>query len=139
MSVVPSEVAAKFAGPVEVMAAARQANAADFIHHMPEAFETQLGERGIRLSGGEMQRVAVARAVAQGDFWLSEQPDVPGSKSWDAALTRICSWVRLRETATGRELVFANTHFDHVGVIARRPCRCRAGNARPHPSSSEQL
>ena len=58
--------------------------------------------------------------VAQGDFWLSEQPDVPGSKSWDAALTRICSWVRLRETATGRELVYANTHFDHVGVVARR-------------------
>lgn len=59
-------------------------------------------------------------AVRQGDFWLSEQPDVPGSKSWDAALTRICSWVRLRDTLTGRELVYANTHFDHKGVIARR-------------------
>jgi endonuclease/exonuclease/phosphatase family metal-dependent hydrolase len=59
-------------------------------------------------------------AVKSGDFWLSEQPDVPGSKSWDAALTRICSWVRLRENATGRELVYANTHFDHKGVIARR-------------------
>jgi endonuclease/exonuclease/phosphatase family metal-dependent hydrolase len=45
---------------------------------------------------------------------------VPGSKSWDAALTRICSWVRLRENATGGELVFANTHFDHKGVIARQ-------------------
>ena len=60
------------------------------------------------------------RASGQGDFWLSEQPTVPGSKSWDAALTRICSWVRLRETVTGRELVFANTHFDHIGVIARQ-------------------
>ncbi len=58
--------------------------------------------------------------VAQGDFWLSEQPEVPGSKSWDAALTRLCSWVRLRDTATGRELVFANTHFDHKGVVARQ-------------------
>ncbi len=58
--------------------------------------------------------------VRQGDFWLSEQPDVPGSKSWDAALTRICSWVRLRDTSTGRELVYANTHFDHKGVVARR-------------------
>jgi endonuclease/exonuclease/phosphatase family metal-dependent hydrolase len=59
-------------------------------------------------------------AVGQGDFWLSETPTIAGSKSWDAALTRICSWVRLREKATGRELVFANTHFDHKGVVARQ-------------------
>jgi len=58
--------------------------------------------------------------VKKGDFWLSETPTVAGSKSWDAALTRICSWVRLREKATGRELVFANTHFDHKGVVARQ-------------------
>jgi endonuclease/exonuclease/phosphatase family metal-dependent hydrolase len=59
-------------------------------------------------------------ALASGDFWLSETPEIPGSKSWDAAHTRICSWVRLRETATGREFLFANTHFDHKGVIARQ-------------------
>lgn len=58
--------------------------------------------------------------LGQGDFWLSEHPDVPGSKSWDAAFPRICSWVRLRETATGWEFIFANTHFDHKGVVARR-------------------
>ena len=58
--------------------------------------------------------------VDHGDFWLSETPTVAGSKSWDAALTRLCSWVRLRESSTGRELVFANTHFDHKGVIARQ-------------------
>ncbi len=59
-------------------------------------------------------------ALVSGTFWLSQTPTVPGSKSWDAALPRICSWVRLRETATGRELVYANTHFDHRGVVARR-------------------
>lgn len=58
--------------------------------------------------------------VNQGDFWLSETPAVIGSKSWDAALTRICSWARLRDNASGRELVFANTHFDHKGVVARQ-------------------
>jgi endonuclease/exonuclease/phosphatase family metal-dependent hydrolase len=58
--------------------------------------------------------------VTNGDFWLSEKPTEIGSKSWDAALTRICSWARLREKATGREFVFANTHFDHKGVIARQ-------------------
>jgi endonuclease/exonuclease/phosphatase family metal-dependent hydrolase len=65
-------------------------------------------------------RKARFRAVASGDFWLSETPTVAGSKSWDAALTRICSWVRLRDAATGRELVYANTHFDHKGVVARQ-------------------
>ncbi|HUR57061.1 MAG TPA: endonuclease/exonuclease/phosphatase family protein, partial [Opitutaceae bacterium] len=58
--------------------------------------------------------------VTNGNFWLSERPTEVGSKSWDAALTRICSWARLRDKATGREFVFANTHFDHKGVIARQ-------------------
>ncbi len=59
-------------------------------------------------------------AVDSGNFWLSETPEVPGSKSWDAGLTRICSWVRLRETTTGKEFFFANTHFDNKGVVARQ-------------------
>jgi endonuclease/exonuclease/phosphatase family metal-dependent hydrolase len=73
---------------------------------------------------GEWSLIAYRRdrfaSVVAGDFWLSEQPDKPGSKSWDAALPRICSWIRLKEKATGRELVFANTHFDHRGVVARK-------------------
>jgi endonuclease/exonuclease/phosphatase family metal-dependent hydrolase len=73
---------------------------------------------------GEFSSIGYRRdrfaTLASGTFWLSETPTVVGSKSWDAALPRICSWVRLRETATGRELVFANTHFDHRGVVARR-------------------
>jgi endonuclease/exonuclease/phosphatase family metal-dependent hydrolase len=58
--------------------------------------------------------------LKHGDFWLSETPEVIGSKSWDAAITRICSWAKLRETATGREFIYANTHFDHKGVVARQ-------------------
>lgn len=73
---------------------------------------------------GEFSSIGYRRdrftALASGTFWLSETPAAVGSKSWDAALPRICSWVRLRETATGRELVFANTHFDHRGVVARQ-------------------
>ena len=72
---------------------------------------------------GEWSNIGYRKArftlVDSGTFWLSETPEIPGSKSWDAALTRICSWVRLRETATGKEFVYANTHFDHVGKIAR--------------------
>jgi endonuclease/exonuclease/phosphatase family metal-dependent hydrolase len=65
-------------------------------------------------------RKARFTAIDEGNFWLSETPEVAGSKSWDAGLTRICSWVRLRETATGREFLFANTHFDNKGVVARQ-------------------
>jgi len=47
----------------EVFAAARQANAHNFILHSPNKYETLVGERGVKLSGGERQRVAIARAL----------------------------------------------------------------------------
>jgi ABC-type multidrug transport system fused ATPase/permease subunit len=47
----------------EVMEAAKQANAYDFIMSFPDKFETLVGDRGIQLSGGQRQRVAIARAV----------------------------------------------------------------------------
>jgi ATP-binding cassette subfamily B protein len=43
----------------EIMAAARAANAHEFITHLPEGYDTQVGERGMRLSGGERQHVLV--------------------------------------------------------------------------------
>lgn len=47
----------------QVEAAARIAQAYDFISEMPEGFDTRLGERGVSLSGGQRQRVAIARAI----------------------------------------------------------------------------
>lgn len=47
----------------EVIEAAKQANAWDFIQGFPEGLETVVGERGIKLSGGQRQRVAIARAI----------------------------------------------------------------------------
>ncbi|MFO1096524.1 MAG: hypothetical protein U0992_24935, partial [Planctomycetaceae bacterium] len=44
---------------------------------------------------------------------------VPGSKSWDAALTRIVTWVQLRDRRDDRSLLYFNTHFDHQGREAR--------------------
>ena len=47
----------------EIMQAAQQANAFDFIQSFPEKMETLVGERGIKLSGGQRQRIAIARAL----------------------------------------------------------------------------
>lgn len=56
----------------------------------------------------------------QGTFWLSPTPDVPGSKGWDAALPRICTWVVLRDRRSHQRIAHFNTHLDHVGKTARQ-------------------
>lgn len=52
-------------------------------------------------------------------FWLSEDPEAVGKAGWDAALPRIVTWARFRDKATGGEFFHFNTHFDHIGKVAR--------------------
>ena len=53
------------ATPAEIAQAARIANADEFISRLPDRYQTLVGERGIRLSGGERARIAIARAVVR--------------------------------------------------------------------------
>lgn len=51
--------------------------------------------------------------LEQGQFWLSDTPEVPGSKSWGNGITRICTWARMRDRETDKSFYFYNTHLDH--------------------------
>lgn len=51
--------------------------------------------------------------------WLSETPQVPGSKGWDADLPRIVTIVLLNDRMTGRTVRILNSHWSHMGVNAR--------------------
>jgi endonuclease/exonuclease/phosphatase family metal-dependent hydrolase len=59
------------------------------------------------------------KILDHGTFWLSETPEKP-STGWDAALNRIVTWGIFRSKETEKEFMVFNTHFDHVGVEARK-------------------
>jgi endonuclease/exonuclease/phosphatase family metal-dependent hydrolase len=75
------------------------------------------------LKGGELNPIFYDKRrftlIANGTFWLSETPEVVGSKSWFATLPRIVSWVRLKDLSCGKEFFVFNTHFDHISQNAR--------------------
>lgn len=59
------------------------------------------------------------QALQSQTFWLSLTPEVPGSKGWDANITRIVTWARFRDRRTKKQFFVFNTHFDHIGKVAR--------------------
>lgn len=60
-----------------------------------------------------LYKPAILNLVESGWFWLSEEPENPGSQSWDTACERICTWADF-----GDFQVF-NTHLDHISAEAR--------------------
>jgi endonuclease/exonuclease/phosphatase family metal-dependent hydrolase len=74
-------------------------------------------------AGGEsaaiFYKTSELEPVESNFFWFSETPTVPGSKSWDANLTRIVTCVTFVHKATGAKVYYFNTHFDHIGVETR--------------------
>ena len=57
--------------------------------------------------------------ISQETFWLSPEPEKPGSSAWDSSLPRICTWGLLLDRKTNKRFVIANTHLDHQSAIAR--------------------
>jgi endonuclease/exonuclease/phosphatase family metal-dependent hydrolase len=73
---------------------------------------------------GVFYKKARLRLAESGNFWLSENPDTPGSMSWDVSLPRMVTW-GLFETATGRRRFYLyNTHFPHRGQDAQARLNC---------------
>lgn len=87
-------------------------------------FAWVLRGREARAGTGEacpvLWRSSVFDLMESGTFWLSESPDVAGSKSWDSSLPRICTWVKLRDKVNGGSLHVFNVHLDHRSAEARR-------------------
>jgi endonuclease/exonuclease/phosphatase family metal-dependent hydrolase len=56
---------------------------------------------------------------SSGTFWLSDTPDVPGSMHWGNRITRITTWARLVDRATGDTVRVYNAHWDHESQFSR--------------------
>ncbi len=74
-------------------------------------------------SRGEFMMVFYRKArlepLAFDHFWLSDTPEVIGSKTWGPTLPRMVTWVKFRDRRTQRDFYFFNTHFDHQVQPAR--------------------
>jgi endonuclease/exonuclease/phosphatase family metal-dependent hydrolase len=59
------------------------------------------------------------QVMQSGTFWFSDTPEVPGSKHWGNGITRISTWARLVDRATGDTLRLYNNHWDHQSQPSR--------------------
>ena len=64
-------------------------------------------------------RTARLEPLAFDHFWLSDTPELMGSKTWGPKLARMVTWVKFRDRETKEEFILVNTHFDHQVQEAR--------------------
>jgi ATP-binding cassette subfamily B protein/subfamily B ATP-binding cassette protein MsbA len=136
----------------EIVAAARAANADDFIRRLPQGYYTELGERGAQLSGGERQRISVARAfIKDAPVLILDEPTSAIDSKTEAvildALDRlidgrttfliahrlstirradhilVLDGGRLVEQGTHEELLALDGHYKHLHDLQARPSR----------------
>jgi ABC-type multidrug transport system fused ATPase/permease subunit len=103
----------------EIVAAARAANAHDFIAGLPEGYRTELGERGAQLSGGERQRICVARAFLKDApiLILDEPTSSIDSKTEDVILDALDDLMEGRTSFMIAHRLSTVRHADQILVL----------------------
>jgi len=103
----------------EVIAAAKAANAHNFIESLPQGYDTLVGERGVKLSGGQQQRVAIARVFLKNPAILifdeaTSSLDLESEQSIQKAMERLAAE---RTTFIVAHRLATITHADRIVVI----------------------
>ncbi len=103
----------------EVVRAARGAAIAGFIERQPQQYETRVGERGLKLSGGEKQRVAIARTLLKNPpiLILDEATSALDSRTEDEILATLQSIERGRTTIVIAHRLSTVVHADQIVVL----------------------
>ena len=116
----------------EIEHAARLAQVHDFVLRLPEGYDTRVGERGLKLSGGEKQRVAIARTILKDPriLMLDEATSALDTRTEQDIQAALRAVARHRTTLVIAHRLSTVVDADEIIVLARRP-RGRARHAMP--------
>jgi ATP-binding cassette subfamily B protein len=115
----------------EIIAAAKAANAHDFITRLPHGYATLVGERGLCLSGGERQRVSIARAfLKDAPILILDEPTSSVDMKTEAAIVQAME--RLIDGRTSFIIAHRPSTLSHCELILKLECG-RLIDLRPNP------
>jgi ATP-binding cassette, subfamily B, bacterial len=102
----------------EIIAAAKAANAHDFISRLPQGYETRVGERGLCLSGGERQRISIARAfLKNAPILILDEPTSSVDAKTEAVIVEAME--RLAQGRTTFIIAHRPSTLEHCDLLLR--------------------